>query len=142
MKITKTEKEIVIKEVIQDVLCNKCTKSLRTHIATAEDDGQKIYETYGIVEQTYNGGYCSDPLEDEAKYTFSLCESCLKELFDSFKIPVEKKWSMPGVLQSRDQQKINEIYKIKSKAKLANYLLDENTRVREYAKIRAKELKK
>lgn len=76
MKITK--KESVEQEVVVDVFCNKCKKSL------CHDRG-----VYGINELTIHGGYGSTSLEDLTSYTFSLCEECLKRI--SFEIPVETK---------------------------------------------------
>lgn len=42
---------------------------------------------YGLIEATVSGGYDSNALEDMESYTFSLCEPCLKVLFDTFKHP-------------------------------------------------------
>jgi len=73
---TKEEEEVV------DVLCNKCGKTCR-------NPGAYEQSPYGLIEQTYSGGYGSTPLDDCTNYTFSICESCLKDFFDSFIIPVE-----------------------------------------------------
>jgi hypothetical protein len=40
----------------------------------------------GLIEATVSGGYDSTHLDDGDVYTFSLCERCLKELIDSFKL--------------------------------------------------------
>lgn len=40
----------------------------------------------GIIECTVEGVYGSDSLEDMTSYTFSVCEHCLREFFDTFKI--------------------------------------------------------
>lgn len=79
MKITK----IVSKEVeeIENVFCNKCGESCKSKF-----DDQNFY---GMIEQTVEGGYGSEVLEDLTTYTFSLCEKCLNELFKEFKISVE-----------------------------------------------------
>ena len=77
MKIT--QKETVEEDVTVDVLCNKCGVSCK------EESG-----LLGLIEVTVSGGYGSDPLSDGTNYTFSLCESCLDELFNEFKIPVDE----------------------------------------------------
>lgn len=84
MKTTKTVKQDV--EIIDDVICNKCGKTCMKVLVKESN----LKEPYGLVEETVTGGYWSDDLEDLTKYTFSLCEKCLSELFDSFVVPVEK----------------------------------------------------
>lgn len=42
---------------------------------------------HGLVEETVSGGYDSPDLTDTQTYTFSLCEACLRKLFDTFKVP-------------------------------------------------------
>jgi hypothetical protein len=44
-------------------------------------------DPHGLVEQTVSGGYSSEHLLTTTRYTFSLCEKCLRNLFDSFKVP-------------------------------------------------------
>jgi hypothetical protein len=67
----------VTKEVyeVYDVLCNKCGSTC------FPNDAQ---EPYGLIEAEVIGGYFSTSLQDCMRYKFSLCEKCLKELFDSF----------------------------------------------------------
>lgn len=79
-KVKLVKKQI---EVIDDILCNKCGKSCK------EDCGEDVIEYCGLIETTIEGGYFSPVLEDAVKYTFSLCEECLNELFKTFKIEVE-----------------------------------------------------
>jgi hypothetical protein len=44
----------------------------------------------GLVEVEVSGAYDSTHLEDCTNYTFSLCEKCLVELFETFSIsPLE-----------------------------------------------------
>jgi hypothetical protein len=73
--IKKETKEI---EIVEDEICNKCSKSMKL------EDGQ----IYGLSNAHVNGGYLSKKLVDTTMYGFSICESCLKEIFDSFEIPV------------------------------------------------------
>ena len=42
---------------------------------------------HGLVEQTVSGGYSSEHLLDTTTYTFSLCEACLRRLFDECVVP-------------------------------------------------------
>ena len=75
--IKTVKKEIIeVKEVVTDVLCNQCSSSLK-------DTGGMNYE--GLVEVGFTGGFYSK-LGDMNSYKFSLCEDCLSELFDKFKI--------------------------------------------------------
>ena len=71
-------------EVIDDIICNKCGCSLKEGDSFVED-------FYGLTNASVSGGYFSKKLDDGTTYNFSLCESCLVELFDTFKIPVDKK---------------------------------------------------
>jgi hypothetical protein len=75
-KVTKTIEE----EEIEDIICNKCGRSLKGK-----------YDYSGINELRVEGGYDSPVFNDGDKYIFSLCEYCLKELFESFEIEVEHK---------------------------------------------------
>jgi len=75
------------KETVEDVLCNKCGFSCkRVYPNSSNDDG----EFYGLIEVSFSTGYLSDPLPDCQIYTFSLCETCLYDLFASFKIKPEQ----------------------------------------------------
>ncbi len=42
---------------------------------------------HGLVDASVQGGYESYHLFDMSTYTFSLCEKCLRVLFNQFKIP-------------------------------------------------------
>lgn len=86
MKIIKTE--LIETEVIEDVFCNKCGESCCPNQIRESNNKNGFF--YGLIEQTVQGGYYSQNLSDGISYTFSLCENCLKKLFDSFKIPVEE----------------------------------------------------
>jgi len=75
----KVKKKVVKEvEVVDDIICNNCGKSL---------SGPEPGDFYGLVETMVRGGYSSDGLVDGEIYTFSLCETCLKKMFDAFKIP-------------------------------------------------------
>lgn len=80
MKKTKTI--LLEKEIVEDIICNKCGNSCRP--------GEDVPDYYGLVEATFTTGYESTHFDDYWKYTFSLCEGCLFEFFSRFKIPAEK----------------------------------------------------
>lgn len=84
----KTIKKIIKEvEIVDDIFCNKCGRSLKTRL---DPDGT-IFDIYGLSEISVSGGYCSTHLCDCVIYTFSLCEECLVDLFLSFKIEPETK---------------------------------------------------
>ena len=82
MKLVETETIAKDEIVVKDILCNKCGNSCRPSNVHCRN-------FYGLIEARVTGGYFSEDLEDLTAYTFSICESCLKELFASFALPVE-----------------------------------------------------
>ena len=80
MRKAHPEVRTVEESVTDDILCNQCGESCL-------DSNQMNYE--GLIELTVQGGYASK-LGDMVPYTFSLCEDCLKKLFDGFKIPPQR----------------------------------------------------
>ena len=93
----KIEKEAVEFDVIADVFCNKCGASCKSELS---GDGSEVTmlrqryvgftrtDFYGLIEAAVTSGFCSPVFADGRMYRFSLCESCLQALFDTFKIPV------------------------------------------------------
>jgi hypothetical protein len=69
----------------EEILCNKCGNSC-CNIPKELD----YISNSGMIDCKVYGGYFSEKLEDFATYTFSLCENCICELFNQFKIPVRK----------------------------------------------------
>ena len=65
------------------ILCNKCGKSciVKQYVEN---------QNYGLLNAQVFGGYFSPSLEDDTEYKFSMCEPCLKILFESFVINPEK----------------------------------------------------
>lgn len=61
--------------------CNKCGGTMKA----TEDCSDS--SPHGLVEVTVGGGYHSFYLSDCTSYTFSMCEKCLREAFEEFKIP-------------------------------------------------------
>jgi len=62
-------------------VCNKCGKSYVLKMDFGK--GEKEY-SYGLIDARVFGSYHSPILDDCTSYQFSLCESCLVDLFDSF----------------------------------------------------------
>lgn len=90
MKTIKTITQEV--EVVAEVRCNKCgelctTPSHESHVA---NHGAYRRDWYGLIEVGFTTGYFSDVLPDGMAYRFSLCEPCVKELMETFKIPAEE----------------------------------------------------
>lgn len=83
-KIKKVKKDV---EETDDLICNKCGGSLKVFT----DRDNKFFNYVGLCEVEVSGAYCSQYIEDEESYRFSLCAKCCKELIDSFTIPAEYK---------------------------------------------------
>lgn len=79
MKVFKTAQ----KEEIDDLICNKCGKTLKQIISK---DGW--YNFCGLEEVKMVCGYGSE--NDGIIFTFSMCEACVLELINTFKIVPEK----------------------------------------------------
>jgi hypothetical protein len=103
-------------EITIDAICNKCGESCVPVAARGGGPGVPIKwnketgnfdvltkeqalmergpDLYGLIGCVVSGGYYSSNdekgLSDMEKYTFSLCEGCLRSLFDSFKVPVQQ----------------------------------------------------
>ena len=80
LKKKKVSKEV---EEVLDIVCNKCGKSC----VPKEISQDNCVEGYGLIEASVRGGYYSPSLYDDVMYKFSICEECLRELFDNFVIP-------------------------------------------------------
>lgn len=78
MRITHIETKTEESTVLDDILCNRCGGSCKTEIGNYE----------GLVETVIQGGDDSK-LGDMVRFTFSICEPCLKEIFATFKHPPE-----------------------------------------------------
>ena len=68
-------------EEVENIICNKCGVTLRVSDNPETFNGLNGY-AYGVYGSKY--------LTDQVDYKFDLCEKCLVELFETFKIPVEK----------------------------------------------------
>lgn len=83
MQVIKKETVTEEREVVADILCNRCGKSCCPP-SLAENDLRPEY--YGLIEAQITGGYFSPTLGDMCAYQFSLCEHCLAWLFAFFTI--------------------------------------------------------
>lgn len=83
MRITEQKEVTEVKSITTDILCNKCGGSCKLYEFKEND-----FEFGGLIEVKIMGRYFSSHLEDCRDYTFSICEKCLKELFESFKIAI------------------------------------------------------
>ncbi len=77
----KMKVEQITKEVVDDIFCNKCGNSLKVDIQ------DNLFDFYGLTNVEIWGGYFSPVLADMSEYHFDLCEKCVAELMNSFKIP-------------------------------------------------------
>lgn len=75
MKIIETTQKLQTVSEIKDIICNKCGNSCRF--------GPLNYE--GLIEVTFQSGFYSTIFGDCQEHSFSLCEPCLKELYETFK---------------------------------------------------------
>jgi hypothetical protein len=63
-------------------VCNRCGGCL---CPSVESLNREI--PHGLVDVTVSGGYDSPAFSDGTTYQFSICETCLRALFDGFKLP-------------------------------------------------------
>jgi len=64
----------------ESYVCNRCGEGMYI---------QPNWGPHGLIEARVSGGYASPHLLDLVRYKFSLCEKCLREMFDQFKVPPE-----------------------------------------------------
>ena len=79
----KTIKAQTVIEVTDDILCNACGMSCRA--------GPDNYSFEGLIGVVVTGGFYSKALGDMNKYSFDVCEKCLVEWLDTFKIDPQVK---------------------------------------------------
>lgn len=70
-------------EVIDDMICNMCGKSLKKYM----DRDNEVFNYCGLEEVSMVCGY--ESVNDGTTFTFSLCEKCVYKLMKKFKLPVE-----------------------------------------------------
>ena len=81
--MTKIKRENLANRDDAEIFCNKCGMSCRGHVGNFN----------GLIEARIYGAYDSTHLNDGDIYKFSLCERCLVELFNSFKLTSHYKGS-------------------------------------------------
>jgi len=67
--------------ISNEIPCNNCGGSLLVD----KEHGEQYID--GLIDAKVSGGYFSNHLSDCRSYNFSLCEKCLRKMFDEFKIP-------------------------------------------------------
>lgn len=82
------EKKLVEKEIVADVLCNKCGESCRDYI----DKGHKHFNhNYALITPDFNYGSVLYDMDD---WEVHICETCYAEFEATFKIKpkITSKW--------------------------------------------------
>jgi len=74
------ETQVEEKDVVDDFVCNNCGNSCKDKCGINHE---------GLLETSVCGGYAAK-LGDMVEYKFSICEDCLKEMFEKFVIAPEK----------------------------------------------------
>jgi hypothetical protein len=76
---TRTEKETIEVEIIEDVLCDKCEKSIMLSDIGGPEDGSLLE---GVAfEMSFGYGSC----QDGEYYKVCLCDDCAGDFLDSLK---------------------------------------------------------
>lgn len=70
-------KKLAEVEYVEDIICNRCGKSCKNEVGDFD----------GLIEAEVIGGFYSPKIEDGTKISFSLCEHCVADLVQDFKIP-------------------------------------------------------
>lgn len=72
-----------IYDLKEEIFCNNCGDScLKQYQLNCPD----AVQNYGLLNVSVIGGYVSDYLNDGNQYIFSLCEKCLRGMFENFKV--------------------------------------------------------
>lgn len=87
MKSSEWEKESG--EIYKEYTCNKCGETCRVKEGVRHGKEDDRGSPYGLINGIVRGGYFSPVLSDVTAYCFDMCEKCVQQLFDSFKIPVD-----------------------------------------------------
>lgn len=80
-------------------MCGEC---LCPHEEKISGKWSSVYP-HGLVDASVQGGYESYHLLDMSVYNFSICEKCLRVLFNQFKIPPEVIDKTYGIDDDRDE---------------------------------------
>ena len=84
--------------------CNGTGLRLKSYVCNG--CGAAIESDLGLPNLKVNGYYESTHLNDCARYTFSLCESCLRNLFDRMTVPPDVKDVQDGVVSYKEDREI------------------------------------
>lgn len=78
----KVKQAKVKKEIITDIICNKCGDSC---VTLRSSETNEIMDSEGLIEHEVNFGYYSNHFQDGDRIQFSLCEKCLFDFVKTFK---------------------------------------------------------
>lgn len=70
------------------IICNQCGKNCCKPL---DNDPPGIQSNYGLNNAVFTTGYFSKCFEDLLEITFSICEECLFDLFNTFEIMPDAK---------------------------------------------------
>lgn len=84
-----------LRRVPASYVCNQCGGPLCPAVHESNPNGSV---PHGLVEKEVVGGYESEHIFDCTGYKFSLCEKCLRTMFDGFKVPPEVRHYSIGVI--------------------------------------------
>jgi hypothetical protein len=110
------------------ILCNRCGECMRP-LRTMNEQ-----YPHGLEGAKITGGYDSYHLFDMTTYTFSICEKCLRELFNQFKVP-------PKVEDTMDLQPIEYAWKRDQEAYEYRVWKDEGGHHKAYMEKRCNSIK-
>lgn len=82
--------ETIETEVVCGFACNMCGLVVQPGVGvpTVEELTSRVT---GLIGAVVHAGYDAEHLTDGVTYSFSLCEKCLSDLFNQFKVPVTVK---------------------------------------------------
>ena len=72
------EKNAVLEEVVEEVICNQCGKKLKVEEGIVKE---------GCFHVNYSFDYFSN--KDGYQYNFDLCEDCFDRWIENFRCPVD-----------------------------------------------------
>jgi len=83
-------KETIETEVVCGFACNMCGLVVQPGVGVPTVEQLNARVT-GLIGAVVHAGYDVEHLTDGVTYSFSICEKCLSELFNQFKVPVTVK---------------------------------------------------
>lgn len=91
MILTHSENVTIERDVVDDIICNKCGQKIKKGKDIDSQYPDYIHEE--VIEVKADFGYFSRIFHDGEKHKFHLCEKCYYDIVNSFIIPVEKEYN-------------------------------------------------